>query len=127
MKKVALAFGWLVSLVLVSYLTAQSLYRTQIAGFEVELAEVQAELAFNHMVRYRELESYIEKGCYSEAREKAKISKNQEMELLASFLKEHPNTSVNKYVGDRDPELIEQLKSFKNPYGNTWHEPGCNK
>lgn len=127
MKKFALIIGWLVSLVLVAGLAANLTMKNQWAAFEVELNQNQAMLAFNHMGRYRELESDLAKGCYSEALEKAKISKDQELSLLASFLKDHPSTWLSKYVSDRDPALIEQLKTFKSSYGSSWKEPQCNK
>ncbi len=127
MKKFSLIFGWLASLVLVAGLAANLAMKNQWAAFEVELNKNQAMLAFNHMGRYGELESDLAKGCYSEALEKAKISKDQELSLLASFLKDHPSTWLSKYVSDRDPALIEQLKTFKSSYGSSWKEPQCNK
>lgn len=127
MKKLAIAIGWLASLVLVAALASNSAMNNQMAGFGVELDKTQAMLAFNHMGRYRELESDLARGCYSEALEKAKVSKDQELSLLAAFFKEHPDTSINQYVSDRDPALVEQLKTFKSSYGNSWKEPQCSK
>lgn len=127
MKKYALIFGWLISLVLVAGLAANFALKGQWKAFGFELDKTQAELSFNHMVRYRELESDLSKGCYSIALEKAKISKDRELVLLASFLKDHPNTSLSQYISDRDPALIEQLRTFKSAYGNTWKEQQCNK
>lgn len=48
-------------------------------------------LTFNHMDTYRELESFLNKGCHSEALDKVKISKTQELSILASFFKNYPN------------------------------------
>ena len=127
MKKLALIVGWLISLVAVSYLTASSLYTNQFAAFGVKLDEVQAEFALNHMERYSALESDLSKGCYKEAQEKAKISKTQELSLIAGFLKNHPDSSISELINNRDPKLLEQLKSFKSPYGDSWNEPKCSK
>jgi hypothetical protein len=129
MKKLALIVGWLISLMVVFWLTSISLYRNQFAAFGLKLDEFQAEFALNHMARYKEIESDLSKGCFKEAQEKAKISKNQELWLLADFLKRHPNSSasISKLINDRDSKLIEQLKSFKNPYGNSWKGPTCSK
>lgn len=127
MKKFTLIFGWLASLILVAGLAANLSKRSQWAAFEVELNKNQAMLAFNHMGRYEEIENDLAKGCYSEALEKAKISKDQELSLLAYFLKDHPSTWLSKYVTDRDPALIERLKTFKSSYGSSWKEPQCNK
>jgi hypothetical protein len=127
MKKFALIFGWLISLILVASLAANLAKKNQWAAFEVELNKAQAMLAFNHMERYGELESDLTKGCYSEALEKAKISKDLELSLLASFLKDHPSTWLSKYVSERNPALIEQLKTFKSISGSSWKESHCNK
>ncbi len=127
MKKFALIFGWLTSLVFVAGLAANFAMKGQWKAFGFELDKTQAELSFNHMVRYRELESDLSKGCYSIALEKARISKDQELKLLASFFNDHPNTSVSKYVSDRDPALVEYLKTFKSSYGSSWKEQQCNK
>ena len=127
MKKFALIISWLASLVLVAVLAANIAMKNQWTAFGVELDKNQAMLAFNHMDRYRELESDLAKGCYSEALEKAKISRDKELSLLAMFLKDHPNTSIGKYVSDRDPDLVEKLSTFKSAYGDSWVWPKCRK
>jgi hypothetical protein len=93
----------------------------------VDLAAGQAMLWFNHLLRFRELESDLTKGCSAEALEKVKISIAEEMRLLSSFYHEHNNTWLNKYISDRDPKLLAQLATFKSPYGNSWTEPQCAK
>jgi len=127
MKKLIIAIGWLVSLVLVAAFASSSAMKNQLAVFGVELDKSQAMLAFNHMVRYRELESDLSKSCYSEALEKAKISKDIELSVLADILKKHPDASFSQYFSDREPNLVEQLKTFKSAYGNSWKEPQCKK
>jgi hypothetical protein len=125
--KWALAIAWVVSLIVVAGLSASSALKNQLSEFRVELDATQAMLAFNHMGTYRELESDLARGCYAEALEKAKISKEQELSLLASFLKDRPDTSITKYVSDRDPGLVEELKTFKSAYGSSWRWPKCSK
>jgi hypothetical protein len=127
MRKVTLAIAWLVSLVVVAGLASNAALKNQLAAFGIELDKTQAMLAFNHMDRYRELESDLSKGCYVEAIEKAKISKDQELSLLSSFFKAHPDEGFQKYVLDRDPAVAEQLKTFKSAYGDTWTWPKCSK
>src|ERR1035437_289522 len=97
---------------------------TQYSNSEQMLEGAQAILSFNHAQRYREIEDDLSKGCLAEALEKARISKDQELVLLSSFIKEHPNTEF-KYASDRDPKLIEQMKTFKSKYGSSWSEPKC--
>jgi hypothetical protein len=93
----------------------------------IEMASGQAMLWFNHLLRFRELESDLTKGCSTEALEKVKITIAEEMRLLSSFYKEHNNTWVNKYIADRDSTLLAQLDTYKSPYGNSWTEPQCAK
>ena len=84
-------------------------------------------LTFNHFLSYRELETDLSNGCNSEALEKVKKSKDTELLLLSMFFKEKGDTWITKYVSDRDPKLIEQLKVFKSAYGDTWKVPLCEK
>jgi hypothetical protein len=126
-KKWALAIGWIASLIVVAALSATYALNRQRSASRAHLEATQAVLAFNHMDTYRELESDLVRGCYAEALEKAKISKDQQLTLLASFLKDHPDTSITKYVSDRDSSLIEQLKTFKSAYGSSWRWPKCSK
>lgn len=127
MKKLAIVVLYLISLGIAAEIAARVAARNQLAGFRVALAETQASLNFNNMRRYGELEKDLTRGCVSEALEKVKISRALETSLLASFLKEHPDTSMNKYLSDREPGLVERLANYKSPYGNTWSEPECRK
>jgi hypothetical protein len=127
MKKLAWIVFYLISVGISAELAARLALKNQLAGFRVGLAETQAMLSFNYLRRYGEIENDLARGCIIEALAKVKISKAQETSLLASFLKEHPDTSLNKYVDDRDPGLVERLVNYKSPYGNTWSEPECKK
>jgi len=91
------------------------------------VAAVQAVLGFNHLLRYRELEADLSKGCSSEALEKVRISIDQETRLLSSYYAEHNSPSVSEYISKRDPTLLTQLKGFKSKYGDSWSEPQCAK
>jgi|SRR5437588_1620852 len=125
MKKLALVVFYLISVIAAAEISARSAMKNQLAGFEAELAKTQGMLAFNHLQRYRELEGNLAKGCNAAVLEKLKISVAKESALLSSFLQEHPNSWLEKYVSDRAPDLVMQLKTYKDPYGNTWKEPKC--
>jgi hypothetical protein len=103
--------------------------RSQVPWAEVnaELAAIQASLSLNHLLRYRQLESDLAKGCVDEVLEKLRISVDQEMQLLASFHKEHKASWANKSIAERDPQLPEQLEQFKSKYGTSWSEPTCKR
>jgi hypothetical protein len=129
MIKVALGVAWLLSVIAVAAFVSGRALKNQVFAFGIELDKTQATLAFNHMVRYRELEHDLSKGCYAEALEKAKISKDEELMLLSSFFKEHPEPAFAKYVRDREPSLPGELKDFKSAYFDaqkqTWAWPRC--
>jgi hypothetical protein len=127
MKKLALILGWLASLVLVAGLAANLAMKNQRAAFGVALNETQAMLWFNHLHQFRDIEADLASECTEEAHEKLRIAIDGEMSLLSSFHKENPDSSLNKYISKRDPELLSQLDSFKSRYGSSWTVPQCKK
>jgi hypothetical protein len=131
MKKTALILGWLASLVLVSGLAANLAMKNQRAAFGVALNkalnETQAMLWFNHLHQFRDIEADLANECTEEAHEKLRIAIDGEMRLLSSFHEENPDSSLNKYISARDPELLSQLDSFESKYGSSWTVPQCKK
>lgn len=125
MKKFALILGWLASLVLVAGLAANLAMKNQRAAFGVALNDTQAMLWFNHLQQFRDIEADLANECTVEAHEKLRIAIDGEMSLLSSFHKENANSALNKYISDRDPKLLSQLKSFKSKYGSSWTVPQC--
>jgi hypothetical protein len=125
MKKAALVIFYLLSIAAASELSARAAMKNQMRGFAVELAQIQGMLAFNHLERYRELESNLSKGCNAAVLEKLKMSAATESVLLSSALKEHPGGWLEKHVADREPNLPAQLANYQSPYGNAWKEPKC--
>ena len=127
MKKLIIASAVVALLMLTAYGSFVLGARSRTPYIGAQLASVQAALGFNHLLRYREIEADLSKGCSSEALEKTRISIDQEMHLLASFYAEDNDTGLNKYISDRDPLLLDQLKNFKSKYGASWKEPQCAK
>lgn len=125
MKKLLYITGFLAAILLTAYVSFHYGASARISHINRQIATTQAMQNFNVLQRYRELEKDLSQGCNSEALEKIKMSKAQELSLLTSFFNEYKDTWVNKYVSDRDPNLIEQLKVYKSPYGNSWVEPKC--
>lgn len=126
MKKWVLIAGWLISLVVVFGVGANLALKGQLRAFGVKLDETQAMLAYNHLATFRELESDLANRCYEETLQKVRVSKDQEMTLLASFIKDNPNnTFILRYVSDRDPALLGQLQMFKSAYGKSAPWPQC--
>ncbi len=117
----------IVVLVIVAYaLGAMSQYKRN-QSIEHEMTAVQAMLSFNHLLRFRELEADLTKGCTNEALAKVHFSVAQEMLLLSSFYQRHNDPEFNKYVTDRDPALLAQLKAYAGPDTQAWKEPKCMK
>ncbi len=98
---------------------------TPLDVFNAELAAIQTSLGHNHLVRYRELESELSRGCVAEVQEKLRISVDQQMQLLASLNKSHPDNWATKAIAEREPQLPAQLQNFVSKYGTSWREPQC--
>ena len=91
------------------------------------LYSTQAMLWFNHLLQFRDIEGNLSKGCSAEALEATRIAIDQEMHLLSDFHMYGRDTSLDKYISDRDPELLSHLETFKSKYGGTWTKPKCEK
>ena len=70
------------------------------------LYSTQAMLWFNHLLTFREVEDLLAKGCSAEGLEATRIAIDQEMQLLSEFHRNSGDTSIDKYVSDRDPKLL---------------------
>lgn len=125
MKKLLLSVS-LFFLLLVVVLTSFFLgVKTEQDRFSFELSTTQAMLSFNHLTQFKEIETDLSKNCIASSLEKTRIAIDKELMLLSSFEKKNENTWVNKYILDRDPDLLNQLKTFKSKYGNSWRKPEC--
>jgi len=91
------------------------------------LYSTQAMLWFNHLLTFRDIEGLLASGCPAEGLEATRIAIDQEMQLLSEFHKGSDDTSIDKYISDRDPQLLSQLETFKGKYVGTWAKPTCNK
>ena len=126
MKKLALITLYIVSIVLAFLAGGQLSYKHSLEGFSVALDETQAMLWFNHLLQFREIEADLEiRGCEEVALEKTRIAIDGELRLLSSFHQEYPDSSLNKYITDRDAKLLDRLKSFTSKYGDSWTVPQC--
>ena len=99
--------------------------RSGVRQAALELDNTQAMLAFNRLVKERQLASFLSKGCTTAAAEQVDIRIDQDMKLLSSFTKGNLSPWVIKYINDRDPTLLSKLAEFKSKYGESWKEPEC--
>ncbi len=127
MKKIALVILAVVSLLGAFVAGGHVARRHVMAGLDEALYETQAMLWFNHLEDFQKIESYLLRGCHAEALEKTRWAIDIELRLLSEFHSAHPDSPLNKYISDRDPKLLEQLKVFKSKYGNSWIVPKCAK
>ena len=99
--------------------------RTMLSRATPELNGVQAMLAFNRIQDERHLQSLLSHGCTDQAADFIDYTKDKDMELLSGFMKGKIDSDTVKYVSDRDPRLIGELKNFKSKYGSSWMESPC--
>jgi len=90
------------------------------------LASVQADLALNNILRLRELESDLARGCSNEVLAKVRFDLHSQTYVLSSLYKEHKGTWVVESIAKRDPAMPAQLEQFRQQY-NSWNEPKCTK
>src|SRR5258706_16089810 len=71
-------------------------------AFAAVLASVQADLGLNQVLRLRELESDLARGCANEALAKVRFESDTQMYVLSSLYKEHKGTWVVESIAKRD-------------------------
>lgn len=101
--------------------------KTERRDLSKALYSTQAMLWFNHLLTFREIEDLLARGCSAEGLDATRIAMDQEMQLLSEFHRNGGDTSIDKYISDRDPKLLSQLDTFKGKYVGTWAKPTCNK
>lgn len=99
--------------------------RTMLAAASVQLNDVQAMLAFNHLLDDRELQSLLDRGCGTQAAAVVDFYRDKDTESLAGFFRGRLNESTRDYVSKRDPDLVKGLGSFQSKYGQQWAVPEC--
>jgi|SRR5271169_1966877 len=127
MKKLSLVALYVVSIILSAGIASHYAIKGQWSAVGQELDNTQAMLWFNHLLEFRDIDAYLSKGCSDAALEKTRQSIDEEMHLLSEFHKKHGNSSLNKYISDRDPKLLAQLETFKSKYGDYLTVPECRK
>jgi hypothetical protein len=93
-------------------------------SFAPVFASVQADLGLNLILRLRELESDLARGCSSEALAKVRFDSHTQMLVLSSLYKEHKGTWVVENIAKRDPTMPAQLEQFRKLH-DSWKEPKC--
>jgi len=120
---------WLVvccAAALVSFSVGERLeQRRMLARDNQALAGVQADLAFNRLLDERHWAELVKKGCTDQIAKSLDVAQDKDKELIAGYINEGLDASAIHYIAIRDPNLIEELKSFKSEYGSSWSEEAC--
>lgn len=101
--------------------------RSMLNQSSTELNGIQVSLAFNRLLDERRWGELLDAGCTAQAIEALNAAQDESMDLLSDLLKRPLDASTLKYVSDRDPKLIEQLRVFKSKHGHEWSEEGCKR
>ena len=89
------------------------------------ISEVQLMLSFNHMQRYQEIHTCLERGKTREAQEKLAHSVLTQKELVAQLLSSTDSPRALGYIEKRALQPLDTLRSFKSSRGTSWSEPSC--
>ncbi|HEV2607458.1 MAG TPA: hypothetical protein VGT79_05705 [Xanthomonadaceae bacterium] len=115
-----------IALAAVAFAIGESMgQRSMLAAVSVQMDGTQTELAFNRLLDERHWKSLLAKGCLAQATKAIDAAEDEDMGLLAEFFKGKLDAATIKYVTDRDPNLVEQLKTFKSQYSQGWSEEEC--
>lgn len=96
-------------------------------GVGYALDVTQGELAFNHYKRYVKIKSDLEVGCFDEAVDKLEFSIANQKTILAEYIQHHGVNEIKAYIYKRDPDLLEELKSYEIDWEKKWTENSCNQ
>jgi len=99
--------------------------RTMLSALTTQLNGVQAMLTFNHLLEDREMQSLLARGCVQQAALRIDIANDKDMESLSGFFRRKLDPSARAYVLQRDPGLIDDMKTFTSKYGSSWSVPEC--
>lgn len=70
------------------------------------LAAVQGALNFGNYEDYKQLEQFLNKGCYKSALVMVKFNKEDELSTLGYNLRDANDPSLEKYISDRDKTVL---------------------
>ena len=113
----------------VAFLVGDSVgQRSMLSVMRTQLDSIQGVMAFNRLLDERKLQMLLARGCVTQSSYVVDVAQDKDMELLSGFFMHGQlDAPAIKYIADRDPKLLGELKTFKSKYGNSWAEPECPK
>jgi hypothetical protein len=122
-----LIFGTIVGIVL-GYAIGNSYgQREMLKQADAGLNDIQASLGLNKILEDRRWKNMLNQGCLDQPANDIDFDENQSMDLLAGHLKKSVSERTLKYINDRDPSLIRELKDFKSKDSGVFAEDSCTK
>ena len=125
MSRAVVGVGVVVALAAAAFISAGYVGHRARKVFGVQLDATQAQMWFDQMKAFEQIEADLARGCSDAALEQVKIDIDGKMHLLSMYVKEGGDLPTLKYMTDRDPTIISRLKSFKSKYGSAWEVPRC--
>ena len=90
-----------------------------------DLKNVQAMLVFNRILDERRLQGLVSSGCANQAADELDYTLDKDTELLSHYVSEGIDAQTQKYISDRDHNLLNAVRTFKSKYGDSWVEKAC--
>jgi hypothetical protein len=111
-----------------SFAVGESLgQRSMVKQMRINLDGVQAMLLADQIVERRKVRSFLIGGCRTEALEEIDFTENAEMKLLAEFVTSNLDKSSLEYINSRNPNFLDEIRTFKSKYPSKRPEVSCMK
>lgn len=91
----------------------------------IQVDGLQAMLLVNRIVEERKIKALLAGGCATEAMTAVDHYENSDLKLLTEFVNGNLDEGTITYITNQAPNILNELKTFKSKYGNTWREPQC--
>jgi hypothetical protein len=115
-------------LAIVAFGVGQSLgQRSALRQSNVQLDGVQAMLLVDRILEERKLQSFLTRGCLTEATSAVDINISSDLRLLAEFANSGLDQPTEAYIAKRDPHILKEARALKSKYGHSWPEVECSK
>jgi len=125
-RNIALTFAAVVAAAL-SFVIGDSFgQRSMLRQAHVQVEGIQAMLLVDRIVEERKIKSLLMRGCTKEAITAVDINENSDLKLLASYLAKELDQGTIDYINHHDPNMLNELKTFKSKYGDKWPVVECN-
>jgi hypothetical protein len=124
-RNVILAFG-IVAVAISSFVIGDSFgQRSMRKPIRIQVDGVQAMFLVDRIVEERKVKSLLARGCATETMTMVDHQENSDLKLLTEFVNGDLDRPALAYITNQAPDILNELKTFKSKYGNTWREPVC--